>query len=63
MLNHSCDPTTWPRENDMGAYDFIALRDLKAGDELTFDYEITEWELTDGGFECGCRSAEVRDVK
>jgi uncharacterized protein len=53
--NHSCEPTMGIR----GALTFVALRDLDVGDELTFDYSITEddarWYM-----ECTCGSSSCR---
>jgi hypothetical protein len=40
-LNHSCEPNL----GIAGEKEFVALRDIKADEELTFDYAITEDEL------------------
>lgn len=37
-LNHSCDPNMGIK----GSVTFVALRDIQAGEEVTFDYSITE---------------------
>ena len=42
LLNHSCAPNLGVRENQWSAYDFVALRDILAGEELAFDYAMTE---------------------
>lgn len=42
-INHSCEPSTGIRNNVFGAYDFIALRDIQKGEEITWDYETTEY--------------------
>ena len=44
VINHSCTPNTGVRNNQFGGYDFVALYDIKAGEEITFDYETTEYE-------------------
>ncbi len=44
VINHSCDPNTGVRNNQFGGYDFVALWDIEAGDEITWDYETTEYE-------------------
>jgi hypothetical protein len=41
-LNHSCDPSTYL---DVTKKAIVALRDLKTGDELTFFYPSTEWDM------------------
>lgn len=47
--------------NPNGSYDFIAFRDIDAGEEIRFDYETTEYEV--GAFsECRCGSASCRGV-
>jgi uncharacterized protein len=43
-MNHSCDPNTGVRNNMFGGYDFIALRIIVPGEEVTWDYETTEFE-------------------
>lgn len=58
-LNHSCDPSAGVRDNDRGAYDLIALRDLAAGDEVTFDYGTTE-EFDVTLSTCACGAARCR---
>ncbi|MEO1330552.1 MAG: SET domain-containing methyltransferase [Pseudomonadota bacterium] len=44
LINHSCDPNTGVRDNDVGGYDFIALRPIAEGEEISFDYATTEYE-------------------
>jgi len=45
FINHSCNPNTGIK----GRVTFVALRDIKKGDEITFDYSIieedTSWEM------------------
>jgi uncharacterized protein len=52
--NHSCDPNIGVR----GEITFVAMRDIRAGEELTHD-----WAMTDNGdysVKCNCRSSECR---
>lgn len=51
-LNHSCDPNTIL---DMENMVVVACRDIKAGDELSFFYPSTEWEMA-APFICLCGS-------
>ncbi|MGK5092588.1 SET domain-containing protein-lysine N-methyltransferase [Deltaproteobacteria bacterium TL4] len=44
FVNHSCEPNTGVRNNQFGCYDFVALRGIKGNEEITFDYETTEYE-------------------
>lgn len=45
FINHSCNPNTGIK----GKVTFTALRNIKKGDEITFDYSIieedTQWEM------------------
>jgi hypothetical protein len=49
-LNHSCRPNTFV---DTAALTVTAARDIAAGEELTFFYPSTEWEM-DRPFVCLC---------
>lgn len=55
FLNHSCDANLAFRE----PREFVAIRDIEAGEELTFDYSLTEdeplWQM-----ECRCGSRACR---
>lgn len=48
FLNHSCAPTC-----RVVGRRLVALRDLAAGEELTFDYNATEWSMAEP-FTCAC---------
>jgi uncharacterized protein len=54
-FNHSCNPNL----GFFGQIGLVALRDIKSGEELTFDYA-----MSDGGpydeFECNCGSPNCR---
>ena len=51
-LNHSCDPNGYLNAAE---YCFRALRNISKGEEITFNYLATEYELA-SPFRCGCRS-------
>jgi hypothetical protein len=55
--NHSCEPNLGVRD----AADFVALRDIATGEELTFDYSITTDELT-WRMKCNCGAPSCRLV-
>ena len=55
-LNHSCDPNLGVQ----GQIVFVALRDITAGEELTFDYAMTDDEPYE--MECNCRTPICRKV-
>jgi uncharacterized protein len=47
-------------DDDIIIFDFYALQPIRTGDEITFDYETTEYEMLHGGFECSCASPICR---
>jgi hypothetical protein len=49
-MDHDCEPTTMIREREV-----IALRDIAAGDGVTFDYNTTEYDMAEP-FDCHCGS-------
>ncbi|KAI8636863.1 hypothetical protein BD408DRAFT_478376 [Parasitella parasitica] len=49
-LNHSCDPSTYL---DIAKKSIVALKDIEKGDELTFFYPSTEWDMAQA-FNCWC---------
>lgn len=59
LMNHSCDPNTGIRNNQLGAYDFVAIRPIEEGEELTMDYAMSEYESMSVPF-CGCGAATCR---
>jgi SET domain-containing protein len=54
FLDHSCTPNVrvfvQPRDNTC---DIIALRDIRAGERLTYNYLTTEWDMAEP-FRCKC---------
>jgi SET domain-containing protein len=64
IFNHSCDPNAGLRINK--EVFLVAIKDIKKGDEITWDYSTTrdedEWEMN-----CSCGSIicrkKVRDFK
>lgn len=63
MMNHSCAPNCLI---DFKTWTFVALRDVKKGEELTFNYLTTEYEMV-SPFRCRCEKAnckgEIRGFK
>lgn len=52
FTNHSCEPNT-----RLAGRALVALRAVRAGDEITYNYNTSEWELAEP-FECRCGSAD-----
>lgn len=44
LLNHSCDPNLGIKKNKFGGYNFSAIRAIEPGEELCWDYAMTEYE-------------------
>jgi uncharacterized protein len=61
LVNHSCEANVGIRTNNVGAYDFIALRDVKKGEEVLWDYETSEYNLY-GQFLCSCGVSNCRGI-
>ncbi len=59
LINHSCQPNTGVRNNQFGGYDFVALVDIATGDEITFDYETTEY-ISIAVPQCLCSTSNCR---
>ncbi|MFM5980605.1 MAG: SET domain-containing protein-lysine N-methyltransferase [Sphaerospermopsis kisseleviana] len=59
LINHSCSPNTGVRNNQFGGYNFVALVDIDAGTEITWDYETTEY-ISIAVPECCCGSPQCR---
>lgn len=54
--NHSCEPNCGMH----GEITFVAIRDIKPGEELTIDYAFIDNE--DYSFECHCGSSQCRHI-
>ena len=53
-LNHSCDPNLGVR----GEITFVAMREIRAGEELTHDWAMTDDD--DYSIECNCGAPDCR---
>ncbi len=54
-VNHSCNPNA----GLSGQIGLVAMRDIKIGEEVCFDYAMSDTMPYDE-FECGCRNANCR---
>ncbi|KAG0292743.1 hypothetical protein BGZ98_002477 [Dissophora globulifera] len=60
FMNHSCSPTV---SLDTDTMTIVAVVDLKEGDNLTFFYPSSEWEM-DQPFPCWCGSEQcVKNIQ
>ena len=61
-INHSCSPNAALRKEG----ELFALKDIKKGKEITYDYSTTEWtyerfgKYKDWAMECNCGSKKCR---
>ena len=59
LLNHRCGTANlYARDNDIGAYNFYARSAITKNEELTYDFETTEYEMD--GHKCTCGSPKCR---
>ena len=59
-VNHSCDPNCGIKPNFTGAHDFIARRRIEIGEEITFDYAMSNYLIEHFPDKCECRSELCR---
>lgn len=55
FINHSCKPNIFVKldKNNKNRISYIALKSIKRGQELFWNYNTTEWDLG-SGFTCHC---------
>ena len=58
-INHSCNPSVYVKSIN-GVRNVIAIRDIKNGDEITYDYSMNG--DNDGSFECHCNGENCRKI-
>ncbi len=60
FLNHSCDPNceTWEDEREQRIW-ISAIRDIAAGEELVYDYNLYDGDLEDSS-PCNCGAKKCR---
>lgn len=57
FINHSCSPNTGLRKK----INVIAIKNIKAGEEITFDYSLSEADIF-WNFKCNCGSKNCRKI-
>ena len=55
-LQHACAPNAAIRDREL-----LAIAPIAAGDEITFDYETTEWDMA-SPFACTCGAPMCRGI-
>jgi len=59
IFSHSCDPNLAVRDNEYGAFDFVTVRPVVEGEELSFHYGMSEAESV-AVAACCCGSAKCQ---
>lgn len=59
-VNHSCNPNCGIYINEMGGHDFIAIRDISVGEEITFDYAMRNYTIDFFPPPCRCGAPQCR---
>lgn len=59
-VNHSCDPNCGVRVNETGAHDFVAIRNSRVGEEMTFDYAMRNYGVDYFPKQCKCGAKGCR---
>ncbi len=61
FMNHSCDANTisvaYPGDVEINKYYTHAAKDIKAGDEITCNYLLFDWDCDGHSFDCLCGAA------
>ena len=60
MVNHSCNPNCGIKVNSTGAHDFVAIKDVSKGEEITFDYAMRNYTVEHFPPECKCGGKQCR---
>ena len=50
FINHSHIPNAWIAYSPRGFPQLRALREIRSGEEITFDYNTSDWDLGEFGF-------------
>ncbi len=61
-VNHSCHPDCGIHLNETGAHDFVAMKDIKVNEEITFDYAMRNYGIDFFPKHCMCGAEECRGV-
>ena len=60
LVNHSCDPNCRHMFNTSGTFDFVARRNIRAGEQITHDTSAYEYEVEHFSQKCLCESSNCR---
>lgn len=66
FINHCCDPNCETEQDDEGRIFVTSIRDIAAGEELTYEYNLHDSDEDDQDCYCGapiCRGTMFSDVE
>ena len=52
-INHSCNPNSFIAFKESGPF-LLALKPIRKGEEVTYNYLTTEWDMGTHYFQCRC---------
>lgn len=59
-VNHSCNPNCGIKVNETGAHDFVAMREILPGSEISFDYAMRNYSIDHFDRPCQCGANNCR---
>lgn len=59
-INHSCEPNCGVKVNARNCHDYVAMKLIKAGEELTFDYAMENYKIENFPEQCLCGAKTCR---
>ncbi len=59
-VNHSCSPNCGISVNETGAHDYVTIKNISIGEEITFDYAMRNYSIDYFPENCICGSIECR---
>jgi len=59
-VNHSCDPNTGIVPNEVSGYNLEAIKPIKGGEEITYDYATSDWIIVGMPEKCTCNTKMCR---
>lgn len=60
MVNHSCQPNAGIALNAMGGHNYVAMRDIAAGEEICVDYAMRNYAVEHFPSACQCGADACR---
>lgn len=60
-INHSCEPNAFIKKSG-NRFFLVSIKPVKKGDEITFDYDTTDYDNSGLSFACGCESPGCRKL-